>query len=49
MYPGSFNPWHRGHQDILDKAYKIFDDVHVAKYGVDFTGLLNDYLKDKQY
>lgn len=30
IYPGSFNPWHRGHQDILDKALQVFDQVVVA-------------------
>lgn len=31
IYPGSFNPWHKGHQDILKKAIKCFDFVIVAK------------------
>jgi len=33
MYPGSFNPWTRGHQDILERALKIFNtvDIVVAK------------------
>lgn len=30
IYPGSFNPWHLGHDDILKKALKIFDKVIVA-------------------
>ena len=30
IYPGSFNPWHGGHTDVLDKALKIFDRVVVA-------------------
>ena len=30
IYPGSFNPWHAGHQDILEKALKVFDKVIVA-------------------
>ena len=29
LYPGSFNPWHIGHQDVLDKACKVFDMVFV--------------------
>lgn len=29
LYPGSFNPWHVGHQDILNKSLKIFDEVVV--------------------
>ena len=31
VYPGSFNPWHAGHQDILDKALKIFDKVIILQ------------------
>jgi len=31
IYPGSFNPWHDGHTDILDKALMIFDHVVVAR------------------
>ncbi len=31
VYPGSFNPWHEGHQDILNKALKVFDKVIVAR------------------
>lgn len=31
VYPGSFNPWHSGHTDVLFKALKIFDEVIVAK------------------
>ena len=30
IYPGSFNPWHEGHQDVLDKALKTFDKVIIA-------------------
>lgn len=30
IYPGSFNPWHQGHTDILKKALKIYDTVVVA-------------------
>lgn len=30
IYPGSFNPWHEGHTDILDKALKVYDRVVVA-------------------
>jgi len=30
VYPGSFNPWHQGHSDILRKALKVFDKVIVA-------------------
>lgn len=31
IYPGSFNPWHAGHQDVLAKALKVFDRVIVVK------------------
>jgi pantetheine-phosphate adenylyltransferase len=27
FYPGSFNPWHAGHEDILEKALKVFDKI----------------------
>lgn len=30
VYPGSFNPWHDGHADVLKKALKVFDRVIVA-------------------
>ncbi len=30
IYPGSFNPWHKGHEDILDQAVKVFDKVIIA-------------------
>lgn len=31
IYPGSFNPWHSGHEDILQKALAIFDQVIIAQ------------------
>jgi pantetheine-phosphate adenylyltransferase len=31
VYPGSFNPWHKGHLNILEKAEKIFDKVILAR------------------
>ncbi len=31
FYPGSFNPWHDGHDDVLDKARKLFDKVVVLQ------------------
>ena len=30
IYPGSFNPWHDGHTDILKKAAKVFKDITIA-------------------
>lgn len=30
IYPGSFNPWTVGHEDILKKALKAFDEVTVV-------------------
>lgn len=30
LFPGSFNPWHEGHEDVLNKALSIFDKVVVA-------------------
>jgi len=32
LYPGSFNPFHKGHLNILEKSEKIFDKVIIA-YG----------------
>lgn len=31
IYPGSFNPWHEGHQDVLNKTLKVFDKVHLVQ------------------
>jgi pantetheine-phosphate adenylyltransferase len=43
MYPGSFNPWTKGHQNILERALKIFDvvDIVVAKNPDKKLNLLN--------
>lgn len=30
VYPGSFNPWHEGHYDVLKKSLKVFDQVIIA-------------------
>lgn len=31
LYPGSFNPWHDGHTDVLRKACRIFDIVLICQ------------------
>ena len=31
IYPGSFNPFHKAHHNILLKAEKIFDEVFIAR------------------
>ena len=31
IYAGSFNPFHKGHLDVVEKAEKIFDKVIIAK------------------
>ena len=31
VYPGSFNPFHKGHLNILQKAEQIFDKVIIAR------------------
>lgn len=31
VYPGSFNPFHKGHLNILEKAERIFDKVIIAR------------------
>lgn len=31
ILPGSFNPWHKGHADILKQAQAVFDKVVVAR------------------
>lgn len=32
VYPGSFNPVHYGHMDIIARASRVFDEVWVAVY-----------------
>lgn len=41
MFPGTFSPWHEGHDDILEKALKVFDCVVVA------VGINPDKVGDK--
>jgi pantetheine-phosphate adenylyltransferase len=48
LYPGSFDPWHEGHENILQKAKKVFDVVDVLTITKDI-GLLSTWLKDKDY
>lgn len=31
IYPGSFNPWHKGHTDVLLKALGVFDIVVILQ------------------
>jgi pantetheine-phosphate adenylyltransferase len=31
IYPGSFNPWHKGHEDVLKKALEVFDQVSIVQ------------------
>ncbi len=31
LYPGSFNPWHDGHNDIFTKALKVFEHVTLVQ------------------
>jgi len=31
IYPGSFNPFHLGHLDILNQAVEVFESVIIAK------------------
>jgi pantetheine-phosphate adenylyltransferase len=31
FYPGSFNPWHAGHLDVLNKALKVFDKIVILQ------------------
>lgn len=49
IYPGSFNPFHKGHFDILNQASKLFDKVIVArpKGMPSDVGLLTAQLSDR--
>lgn len=31
IYPGSFNPMHKGHIDVIEKSLQVFDKVIVAR------------------
>ena len=31
IYPGSFNPFHSGHLDVIQKALRLFDKVIIAR------------------
>ena len=33
VYPGSFDPIHNGHLDIIEKCRRVFDEVIVAVLG----------------
>ena len=33
VYPGSFDPIHNGHLDIIDKCRRVFDEVIIAVLG----------------
>lgn len=51
VYPGSFNPFHKGHLNILEKAEKVFDKVIVAR-GVNpekSQVLLHDFISPVLY
>lgn len=40
IYPGSFNPFHEGHLDVLKKALELFDIVVVASPYDEKTNIL---------
>jgi len=43
LYPGSFDPFHKGHLNILEKAERMFDKVIIVKgHNPDKTGALLD-------
>lgn len=42
IYPGSFNPFHKGHYNILTKAEKIFDRVIIAR-GINLEKTKSDW------
>ncbi len=40
VFPGTFDPIHFGHIDIVDRAARIFDEVVVAVYDKPLKSLL---------
>jgi pantetheine-phosphate adenylyltransferase len=40
MFPGTFDPIHYGHMDIVNRASKIFDEVLIAVYDKPVKNLL---------
>jgi pantetheine-phosphate adenylyltransferase len=43
LYPGSFDPFHIGHMNILEQASEVFDKIIVAK------GINSDKTKNTRY
>lgn len=56
VYPGSFNPWHEGHSDILRKSLQVFDKVIVSagrnpdktEWDYDLNKMCEDF-RDNEY
>lgn len=54
IYPGSFNPFTVGHQNILEKTERLFDEVIVAiginpdKIDKDTLEIIKDYSQDEK-
>lgn len=42
VYPGSFDPIHRGHIDVAERASRIFDQLIVAVYATPQKNLMFD-------
>ena len=49
IYPGSFNPWHKGHLDILTKALDVFDQVVIAQGINPSKGVPENSLMSKEF
>lgn len=47
IYPGSFNPFHQGHYNVMLKAEKIFDKVIIAR-GVNLEKPPSEWKMPKQ-